>query len=313
MHIFTHNDCLKHTLFPLFSERPERLLALQALFNEMGLDTIEAKKAEIEWIARAHSQSYIDEVRAISQKGFLSATFANIMSERIQWYTRISPDTYNAALYAAGAVCQAVEAVSAGDIKKAFCTVRPPGHHAGPEKGEGFCVFNNIAIGALHAQEHGLERVAIIDFDRHHGNGTQSIIKQSMDANLFLASSYQEACKYSKLSASKGAYPDNIITVPLAAGSSYPSIKQEYERHILPALERFNPDLIMISAGFDMHIDDPLTNLKMQSADFGALTEMLVDVADRCCDGRIVSVLEGGYELDALRECVKSHLSALER
>jgi acetoin utilization deacetylase AcuC-like enzyme len=312
MNIFTHDDCLKHILFPGFEERPKRLVELKALFGELALDIRPVRKALIEQVEAAHSARYIDEIKIISEKGFLAASFANITSPYVQWYTRISPGTFDAALYAAGAVCQAVDAVHAKEMNRAFCAVRPPGHHAAPERGEGFCVFNNVAIGAMHAQQLGMKKVAIIDIDRHHANGTQSIVEASGDVNLFLASSYQEGCKYSKAEKVASANAHNIIGVPLASGSRYEAIKQQYKQHILPALYKFNPDLIMISAGFDMHIKDPLTNLKMQSEDFGGLTQLLADAANDLCDGRIVSVLEGGYETKALRECVRSHLKALK-
>ena len=310
--IYYSPDCLEHKGFPGFAERPARLASLSALFNRMKLDTIAPAAAKAEWLQRAHTPSYIGIIEVISKKNILSGTMENIRNEHVQWYTRVSPHSYNAALHAAGAVCQAVEDTLAGKCKRAFCAVRPPGHHAGPERGEGFCLLNNVAIGALHALAIGAERIAIIDFDRHHANGTQDIVERSGMGKIFLASSYQEGCKYNH-NEQEGRISETILTVPLKAGSDYSHIGSEYRSKVVPALYDFKPDLILVSAGFDAHKDDPLTNLRMESEDYFSLTKLLTDAANDLCGGRIVSALEGGYEIKALAECVKWHIMALKR
>jgi acetoin utilization deacetylase AcuC-like enzyme len=312
LNVYYHPSSLDHKGFPGFSERPARLKKLVKLFNEMALPVILPKPATDAMLQKAHEASYLDHVKEISEKGLICATIANIKSEQVQWYTRVSHGSYKAAVDAAGAVCQAVEDTLSGKCTRAFCAVRPPGHHAGPARGEGFCLFNNAAIGALHALESGAQRVAIIDFDRHHGNGTQAIVEKSGGGNLFFVSSYQEGCKYNHNTA-EGRISPGVLTVPIPQHSPFQTVEDLYRRQVIPALREFKPDLIIISAGFDMHKSDPLTNLKLESKDYGTLTKMIVDAANDLCGGRVVSALEGGYELKALESCVRHHLTALQQ
>jgi acetoin utilization deacetylase AcuC-like enzyme len=312
VNVYYHPAALEHKGFPGFAERPARLRTLAPLFNELGLPVIEPPPATEILLHLAHRPAYVEHVKTISEKGLIGATIANIASSYVQWYTRVSPGSYKAATYAVGAVIQAVEDTLSGKCNRAFCAVRPPGHHAGPEKGEGFCLFNNIAIGAIHALRSGAARVAIIDFDRHHGNGTQDIVEQQNNENILFISSYQEGCKYDH-NEREGCISRNVLTVPISENSDFSVVKKLYEKEVIPALYEFKPDLILISAGFDMHKSDPLTNLKLEAEDYSTLTDMIVTAANDLCQGRVVSALEGGYELRALESCVRNHLQALQR
>ncbi len=310
VHVYYPPSSLDHKGFPGFAEKPVRLKQLAALFTEMALPVISPKRAREEYLHRAHAPSYVQHVKSIGDKNVLSATIANILSDKVQWYTRVSPKSYMAALHAAGAVCEAVEDTLAGKCKRAFCAVRPPGHHAGPEKGEGFCLFNNVAIGALHALENGAKRVAIVDFDRHHGNGTQDIV--SKNGNILFVSSYQQGCKYNHNDA-EGRIAPNVLTVPVPEHSAFDKVEELYRTTVIPALYDFKPDIILLSSGFDMHVSDPLTNIKLEAKDYGTLTDMFVKAADDLCQGRIVSALEGGYDVKALEDCVRNHIASLKR
>ena len=311
LNVYYNPSSLEHKGFPGFSERPARLKKLTKLFNELTLPVIRPQSASLAQLQRAHDASYIDHVRSISKKSLIHATVANWTSDQVQWYTRVSQGSYTAAVDAAGAVCQAVDDTLSGKCTRAFCAVRPPGHHAGPARGEGFCLFNNVAVGALHALQSGAKRVAVIDFDRHHGNGTQDILQKSGDGQVLFISSYQEGCKYNK-NAGEGRIAPDVLTIPLLQHSDYKTVEGLYRQQVIPALYEFKPDLIIISAGFDMHKSDPLTNLKLESGDYGTLTKMIVDAANDLCGGKVVSALEGGYELKALESCVRSHLLALK-
>ncbi len=311
VNIYCPPQSLEHVGFPCFSERPKRLESLNELFDTLMLSVTASPKASREQMLRAHASVYLEHVEAVSKMGLLPAIIANITSPYVQWYTRVSKGSYEAGLYAAGAVCQAVEDTLSGKITRSFCAVRPPGHHAGQERGEGFCLFNNVAIGALNALSLGAKRVAIIDFDRHHGNGTQDIVSKQSGEKILFISSYQNGCKYSKGCEGKEP-PTNVVLVPIPEHSPWWVVRTEYLAKVIPALYAFKPDLLLVSAGFDMHISDPLTNIRLQDEDFYGLTQLLVSVANDLCDGRIVSVLEGGYNLKALKDCVAFHLQALE-
>ncbi len=312
LNIYSHPACLGHELhIKRFEERAGRLLALKALFNKQGLIIDEnITPVTKEQLSHIHTPDYIDTVEAMSKLGPVRNRIASFTNQYVQWYTRVSPGSYDAARYAAGSVCKAVEDTMKGRCTRAFAAIRPPGHHAGPERGEGFCLFNNIAMGAVHALEHGAERVAIVDFDRHHGNGTQDIVHALNDKRIMLVSSYQEGCKYDK-NGTHGFIADNILTIPIAQHSTFDEVQKKYAGLAVPALYDFKPDLILISAGFDMHESDPLTNIRLASADYYALTDMLVHTANDLCGGRIVSALEGGYNESALAESVGWHLRAL--
>jgi acetoin utilization deacetylase AcuC-like enzyme len=305
LNIYYNSHSLDHKLYPFFSEKPERLKGLVGDFVQNSTSITTSKIATQEQLLLAHSQRYIKHIEMISKQGLLKAFVTNTKSPHIQWYTRVSKGSYTAALVSAGGVCQAVDDVLEGKSNRAFCLARPPGHHAGRERGEGFCLFNNIAIGALYALEKGIKKVAIIDFDRHHGNGTEEIVRYH--DNVLFISSFQEGCKY----ATKAKKRANTLPLAIPEHSSFEEVKKIYAKAIY-ALDKFKPELIFISAGFDMHTDDPLTNIKLESKDFYTLTQMIVIAAKELCDGRVISSLEGGYDVKALKECVDYHLKALE-
>ncbi len=226
--------------------------------------------------------------------------------------SRILPSPVHSTRHAAGAVVAAVAGVLEGRARNAFVAVRPPGHHATPDVPGGFCLFNSVAVGALHAQTaYGLERVAIIDFDVHHGQGTQAVV--APDPRLFYASTHQSPLYPGTGSPRERGLAGNVVNVPLAAGSGSTEFRAAWSERILPALDTFAPQLVIVSAGFDAHRDDPLAGLNVETADFVWLTEELLAIADRHAKGRLVSALEGGYDLDALAESVVAHVQALMR
>ena len=306
LNIYYNEASMKHQLYPLFSEKPTRVAGLLELFSDRKLPILTSRKATVDEVEKAHSRKYFEHVKDLSKQSLFKAFISITLSPYIQWYTRVSKGSYIASLYSAGGVCQAVEEILANKATKAFCIARPPGHHAGIEKGEGFCIFNNIAIGALHAIKNGAKRVAIIDFDRHHGNGTQEIVEKSNQDILFI-SSFQDGCKYFNNQTSTN---DNIVSLAIPEHSPFSVVEEMYKNEVIPKLYEFKPDIILISAGFDMHIDDPLTNIKLESKDFYTLTKMITNVADEICQGRVVSALEGGYDVKALQECVGYHIDA---
>jgi acetoin utilization deacetylase AcuC-like enzyme len=225
--------------------------------------------------------------------------------------TVLSPGSGAAALHAAGAVAAAVDAVVKGDLKNAFCAVRPPGHHAERDLAMGFCIFNNVAVGAAQALDAcGLDRVAIFDFDVHHGNGTQHIFDH--DPRVLYASTHQSPL-YPGTGAKNEKGVGNIVNAPLPPYAGSEEFRDACEEVILPALEKFRPDLILISAGFDAHRNDPLASLEFETEDYAWVTDELVGLAKTVCGGRIVSTLEGGYDLNALAESVTAHVYALQR
>lgn len=315
--VYTHTDCLNHILYPFFAERPERLQSLQALFNELSLKPLNAQPVNMDILREVHTDRYIQTIEALGNKRGLASLLAGITNPYVQWYTHVSSGSYRAALQAAGTATQAVSDTLSGKCLRAFCAVRPPGHHAGPERGEGFCLFNNIAIGAVQALRSGASRVALIDFDRHHGNGTQAIIEQRLNCpeQILFISSYQQGCKYDHNQGrdiASGWVNNHVLTLPIPENSTYPLVHNQYEKFVIPALHAFKPDLILVSAGFDMHKSDPLSSIRLESVDYYRLTKLITEAADTLCNGRMVSVLEGGYDLKALKECVKYHLQALQ-
>jgi acetoin utilization deacetylase AcuC-like enzyme len=301
--LLTHPACLGHDTSPRHPESPARLEAvLDALSGEAfaTLARHEAPRASRDDLALVHPRAFIDAVlAAIPRQGHAA----------LDPDTIISPGSGEAALRAAGAVIAAVDWVMAGDCVNAFCAVRPPGHHAEPDRAMGFCLFNNVAVGAAHAhRRHGCARVAVVDFDVHHGNGTQAAFAANPD--LFYASTHQ-APFYPGTGAADETGVGNIVNVPLPAGSGSAPFRAAYERTILPALEAFRPDFLLISAGFDAHRRDPLAQLMLEEADYVWITERLMAVAARHADGRIVSSLEGGYDLPALAASTAAHVAML--
>ena len=300
--LLTHPDCVRHEMGAGHPESPQRLKAILAAIEAAGLadrlDKREAPEATREQIERVHEHEQVDFI-------FDSAPAAGYAF--LDPDTSMNPSSLSAALRAAGALVKAADLVLAGQAKRAFCAVRPPGHHATRHRPMGFCIFNNVAIGAAHAiAAHGLERVAILDFDVHHGNGTEDAFHD--DPRVMLCSTFQHPY-YPYSGADSGN--EHIINVPLPAMTDGSGFRAAVEEHWIPALDRFRPQLVMVSAGFDAHRDDPLAYLKLDDEDYRWVTERLVDVAERHADGRVVSTLEGGYNTEALGRCAVEHLRVL--
>jgi acetoin utilization deacetylase AcuC-like enzyme len=301
--LITHPACLLHDPGRMHPESPERLRAVLRAFEApefAGLVRREAPLAQIDQISRVHARLYADRVLlAVPKSGYVG----------LDPDTIISPGSGEAALRAAGALVAAVDAVVAREARNAFCAVRPPGHHAEAARAMGFCLFNNVAIGAEHARKvHGLGRVAVVDFDVHHGNGTQHMFEE--DADLFYASTHQSPL-YPGTGSAEETGVGNIVNVPLAPMSGSREFRSAMSGIVLPALARFRPDLVMISAGFDAHADDPLASLRFLEADYEWATRQLMAVADEFCGGRVVSTLEGGYDLEALAASAAAHVRTL--
>ncbi|MDE0349788.1 MAG: histone deacetylase family protein [Gammaproteobacteria bacterium] len=297
---FTHDDCLRHETPTGHPERPARLSAVvdrfeaDGLLGECSLRT--PAPADDEALARVHDRRYIDAlVRVAPADGLL----------QVETDTVMSPGSLNAARLAAGAVVEAVERVLDGAARRAFCAVRPPGHHAESRTVMGFCLFNSIAAGAAAALER-VGRVAILDFDVHHGNGTVEIFQDRPE--VLVCSSFQYP--YYPGIRQDVARP-NIVNTPLAAGTGSRDFRTAVERDWLPALESHRPELILVSAGFDAHRADPLAGLELEDDDYRWVTGLIVDAAERFADGRVVSTLEGGYDLDALARCAALHVQGL--
>lgn len=283
-------------------ECPARIRAIEDSLREAGvLDQLQqhvAPAATFEQLSRAHDETYIHSIESISPARGIVQLDAD---------TALNPFSYQAALHAAGAVVLGVDLVIAGKAANAFCNVRPPGHHAERARAMGFCIFNNVAVGALHAlQHHGLQRVAIADFDVHHGNGTENIFHD--DPRVMLCSTFQHPF-YPYCGVDSGN--EHIINAPLAAGTGGAEFRAAVVRHWLPALERFQPELLLISAGFDAHRDDYLAMLELTEDDYVWVTAGLKHLAEKFAQGRIVSVLEGGYDLHALGRSALAHIKVL--
>ena len=303
--IISHESYLTHDTGPYHPESPDRLRSIQKALNQNALSGFlreEAPEATVEQIARAHPGAYVEDVlAAIPRQGL----------RHIDGDTVVSPGSGQAMLRAAGAAVRAVNAVAEGKVDNAFCAVRPPGHHAESTKPMGFCLVNNAAVGALRARAaHGHQRVAVIDFDVHHGNGTQEMFWD--DADAFYASTHQYPFYPGTGSRRERGAHNNIVNVPLAAGDRGDVFRGGLRDEILPALTAFKPDFIIISAGFDAHRDDPLGQLGLTETDFAWATSAIMDVARNVCGGRVVSVLEGGYNLNALADCVTAHVETLK-
>ena len=301
--LYTHAACLEHDPGPEHPESPARLAAVLAALDEArlpGLQRIKAPAASREQLARVHTAAVIESVLdRVPATGW----------RQLDPDTAMSPGSAAAALRAAGAVCAAVDAACGTGARRAFCAVRPPGHHATADTAMGFCLFNNVAVGAAHAMAaHGLGRVAIVDFDVHHGNGTQDIFER--DARVMYVSTHQWPL-YPGTGAETETGVGNLLNVPLAAGSGSDTFRAAYRERVLPALDAFAPELVLVSAGFDAHAGDPLAGLRLATDDYAWVTRELVAIADRHAQGRMVSALEGGYDLVALAESAAAHVAAL--
>jgi acetoin utilization deacetylase AcuC-like enzyme len=305
--LISHPSFLEHDTGPYHPERPDRLRAVLAALDDpafAGLVRVTAPAASMEELTRVHPQDYVEAILGIRPR---AGEHVHVDGDTV-----MGQGSAEAARRAAGAVVAGVEAVMEGKVQTAFAAVRPPGHHATPDIPGGFCLFNNIAIGARHAQvKYGVQRVAILDFDVHHGQGTQAVVEP--DATLFYASTHQYPLYPGTGFAQETGVAGNVVNVPLRPGAGGDAFRAAWSERILPALEGFAPELVLVSAGFDAHAADPLAQLEVETEDFVWLTGELMAIAARHARGRLVSVLEGGYDLDALAESAATHVQALMR
>ncbi|MBI3111663.1 MAG: histone deacetylase [Ignavibacteriales bacterium] len=303
-----HPEYLKHDTGAGHPERPQRLetMVKHLLGTPLwkNLLHLQPEPAPIAWIHAVHPETYVSMIRQRCVAGEQVLDSGD---------THVCPASYDVALLAAGGVLLGVEHVLSGKAGSVFCAGRPPGHHAETSTVMGFCLFNNVAVGTRYAQKkHGIGRVAIVDWDVHHGNGTQEVFYE--DDSVFYISLHQFPLwpgTGAKNERGRGKGEGFTLNCPMEPGSGEKEYLEAFQTEILPALDKFRPELLMISAGFDAHRDDPLANINLSEGSFGTMTKLLREVAERHCDGRIVSVLEGGYHLNALAKSVEVHLSAL--
>jgi acetoin utilization deacetylase AcuC-like enzyme len=305
--LVSHPSFLEHDTGPYHPERPDRLRAILSALEDPafdGLVRLAAPAASMEEMTRVHPQDYVEAILSI-QPG--PGEHVHVDGDTV-----MGRGSAEAVRRAAGAVVASVEAVMEGKVRTAFAAVRPPGHHAAPGVPGGFCLINNAAVGARHAQaKYGVERVAILDFDVHHGQGTQAVVEP--DPTLFYASTHQYPLYPGTGSPRETGTDNNVVNVPLSAGSGSAEFRAAWSERILPMLDGFAPELVIVSAGFDAHRADPLAQLEVETDDFVWLTEELLAIADRHAQGRLVSVLEGGYDLNALAESAATHVLSLMR
>ena len=305
--LITHLSCLQHDTGEFHPERPDRLRAVLKALSDgsfSALQRADAPQATLEQLTRVHPRQLVETILGVQPP---EGELVNVDADTV-----ISAGTGEAVLRAAGAVVAAIDAVFEGRAENAFAAVRPPGHHASATLPSGFCLFNNVVVGARHAQaKHGVRRVAIVDFDVHHGNGTQAIAET--DPSLFYGSTHQYPFYPGTGSAREQGIDGNVVNVPLAAGSGGEEFRMAWADRILPALDRFAPELLIVSAGFDAHRRDPLAQLNLEVEDYAWLTRELLALSDRHCPGRLVSALEGGYDLQALAASTAAHVKVLMR
>ena len=300
--IITHADCLQHLNVPGHPEQVARLQYVLAALAPLGLESVNAPLIADDDLLRVHPQRHITAIRtAAPQSGFAS----------LDADTHMSPGTLTAALRAAGGAIRAVDMVMSGEASNVFVATRPPGHHCEKETAMGFCFFGNIALAAKHALDHhGLKRVAIVDFDVHHGNGTQDLVEG--DSRIFFASTHQMPLYPGTGHAHETGGHSNVINCPLPEGADSKAFRAVMELQILPAVERWAPELLLISAGFDAHKADPLAGMNLAEVDFAWITKRLCELASKHCQGRVVSCLEGGYNLEALAASAVAHVKVLK-
>ncbi len=302
--LFSHPDCLAHVTPNGHPERVDRLRAIGAALEAQafaGLLRIEAPLGEVAHVLTAHPQAHYDRIAAaVPEEGYLP----------LDADTFLSPGSLSAAMRGVGANVKAVDMVMGGEVANAFCAIRPPGHHAEAETPMGFCLFGNVVIAARHALEtHGASKVAIMDFDVHHGNGTQALVWD--DPRILFTSTHQMPLYPGTGAVDETGAHGNVVNAPLAPGDGGADFRAAMEGRILPAIDRFKPDLMLISAGFDAHRADPLGGLELVEADFAWATHRLCDLAGAHCAGRLVSTLEGGYDLQALAASAAEHVRVL--
>lgn len=299
--VISHDDCYDHVTPPGHPEQVARLDAVMGALTGLDVLDVKAPLAAEDDLLRVHPKTYVEQVKAAAPvDGWRS----------LDEDTHMSVGSLAAAYRAAGAVVRAVDLVLGSEVANAFCATRPPGHHAERETAMGFCFFGNVAIAAKYALDHhGLDRVAILDFDVHHGNGTQDLVEE--DARILFCSSHQSPL-YPGTGAAHETGVGNVVNVPLPEGTGSAAFREVWLKQIFPRVAAFKPELIIVSAGFDAHRADPLAGLLLETADFTWITAEICDLADRHCGGRVVSALEGGYDLVALGESVAAHVTVLE-
>ena len=301
--LVTHDDFQAHVTPPGHPERVARLEALLPALDDKPLSRVEAPEASEEDLCLTHPKAYVDKIRA--------ATPADGLAQ-LDGDTFLSPGSFRAASRAVGGAIRAVDMIMAGEATNGFVAARPPGHHAETATPMGFCLFGTVAIAAKHALErHGLSRVAVVDFDVHHGNGTQDLL-WSEARSLFISSHQMPLWPGSGASHETGAH-NNVLNLPLAPGCGSIDFRKTYERTVFPTLEEFAPEFLFISAGFDAHKADPLANLMFEDDDFAWVTDQICAIAAKHCNGRVLSCLEGGYDLTALAKAGAAHVDALIR